>query len=586
MDLLPEKLSLADYKAALEGLKFGKFIPTAIYVIADDSNALPKILQELVDLLRIRLEFDDSFNVIKLGRRELKVSFLSYPDFFSGPHPHLSESVGVDLVTGKVRRTQYGHRENPPILHRKETFLPNDHPDVPKFRRLTEEEEEAGLYEDTSTIGFKLNWERLLAKKGLGYRGHRLIEIGTSERNDVSVRHRDAQIDRHRAAIARSEFSRPIKLLLNHGQLRRCDRFFDYGCGLGDDVNGLKELEYAATGWDPFFAPHETKQRAEVVSLGFVLNVIEDPAERVEVLVDAWRHTERLLVVSTLVAGRENYACADRFGDGLLTNRNTFQKYFESDELLGLIEHALHVDPVPVEVGICFVFRDVSDQQDFLSQRTKRSVDWEQVNLRLRLLRPKRVRLSTYDRDPELLDEFWKRMLELGRIPRRTEFDRFDDVRQLCQSVNQAERLFVEKFGDEPLKEARLRRREDLLVYLAGGEFQKRRTPLSHLSAGLRFDLKTFFGHYSMACDEARELLFAAGDSDEIEAAIEDLDFGWLDAKEGHFTIHRSLIPSLPPILRIYIECAARLFGDPGQADLIKLHLYSGKLTFQHYDAF
>ena len=274
MDLLPEKLSLADYKAALEELKFGKVLPTAVYVIADDSIALPKILEELVNRLRSRLEFDDSFNVIKLGSRELKVSFLSYPEFFTDPHPHLSESVGVNLVTGKVRRTQYGHRENPPILHRKETFLPNDHPDIPKFRRLTKEEEEAGLYEDTSTIGFKLNWERLLAEKGLGYRGHRLIRLEKGNQSNNRDQLLDRQIDRHRAAIARSEFSKPIKLLLNHDQLRHNDRLFDYGCGLGDDVNGLNELNYTASGWDPFFAPHEQKQKADVVNLGFVLNVI------------------------------------------------------------------------------------------------------------------------------------------------------------------------------------------------------------------------------------------------------------------------------------------------------------------------
>ena len=42
----------------------------------------------------------------------------------------------------------------------------------------------------------------------------------------------------------------------------------------------------------------------------------------------------------------------------------------------------------------------------------------------------------------------------------------------------------------------------------------------------------------------------------------------------------------LPAILRIYIECAARLYGDPKQADLIKLHVYTGKLTFLHFDDF
>lgn len=581
-----EATTLEDYQTALGQLSFGKVLPTARYVIDPTSADLPATLRVLVDRLRVRLELDGGYNVLKFSSRELKISFLSYPSFFTDPHPALQDSVSIDLATGKVRRTNYSGRDNPPILHRKETFLPNDHPDVQKFHQLTAQEEEAGLYVETATIGFRLNWERLLKEKGLTYRGHNLIPRDTSPAEPVTKSPTEEKIDRHRAAISRSEFSRPIKILLNHGLLTPNASLFDYGCGLGDDFRGLQELGYEASGWDPYFAPHETKQKAKVVNLGFVLNVIEDPAERVETLVEAWNCTEGLLIVSTLVAGRENYAYADRFGDGLLTNRNTFQKYFEADELLGLIEHALHVEPIPVEVGVCIVFRDIGEQQDFLSRRTKRPIDWEQINQKLRLLRPKRIRLSAYDRDPDLLDDFWKVMLELGRIPRRQEFDRYDDVRQLCQSTNQAAALFVEKYGDEPINEARQRRKEDLLVYLAGGEFQKRRTPLSHLSPELRFDLKTFFGHYSMACDEARELLFAAGDSDEMELAIEGLEFGWFDEAEGHFTIHRSLIDRLPPILRIYIECAARLFGDPNQADLIKLHLYSGKLTFQHYDDF
>lgn len=581
-----EATSLEEFQAALELLTFGKVLPTAKYVLDPTTLELPDTLRLLVDRLRTRLELDENYNVVKFSTRELKISFLSYPDFTTTPHPELQKSVAVDLVTGKVRRTTYSGRKNPPILHRKETFLPDDHRDSQKFRRLTEQEEEAGLYKETSTIGFKVNWEHLLEELGLTYRGHTLITKGLSSSDTNTLPLPAVKIDRHRAAISRSEFSKPIKLLLNHGLLTSKTTFFDYGCGLGDDRGGLQELGYNATGWDPYFAPHEPKRKAKVVNLGFVLNVIEDPAERVETLVEAWNHTEGLLIVSTLVAGRENYAYADRFGDGLLTNRNTFQKYFEADELLGLIEHALHVEPIPIEVGICLVFRDISDQQDFLSRRTKRAIDWEQINQKLRLLRPKRVRLSAYERDPELLDEFWKVMLELGRAPRRHEFERYEDVRQLCKSANQAVSLFLEKYGEEPLNEARARRKEDLLVYLAGGEFQKRRTPLSHLSPDLRYDLKTFFGHYSIACDEARDLLFAAGDSDEMELAAEELEFGWFDEAEGHFTIHRSLIGQLPPILRIYIECAARLFGDPEQADLVKLHLYSGKLTFQHYDDF
>lgn len=583
--------SLAAYQEAVASLPFGKVLPGAVYLLDGPDFPLPEALRTIARRLRDRLQLGPEFNVLKWSTLELKLSFLSYPDFQNDAHPALHESVSVDLASGKVRRTSYTGRANPPILHRKETFLPPDHPDIAKYRRLTVAEEAAGLYEETATIGFRRNWEKLLRAKGLALRGHRLVEIppGATEPSS-SIEASDPadapRIERHRTALSRAALSMPVRTLLENDILRQNDTYFDYGCGLGDDVAGLVALGYDASGWDPHFAPREPKREAEVVNLGFVLNVIEDPAERVEVLVDAWSHTRRILAVSTLVTGRENYSQADSFEDGLVTVRNTFQKHFEPGELAGLIEHALHAEPVPVELGLCYVFRDIGDQQDFLSRRTRRVIDWEQIHQRLRLLRPARVRASLYERHTELLDDFWRTLLELGRLPRPEEYGRIEELRATRLTPNQAARLFVEKYGEEPLNEARQRRREDLLVYLAAGEFQKRRTPFARLSNPLRWDIKAFFGLYAGACDEARELLFASGDSDEIEAAIADLDFGWFDAREGHFTVHRSLLDRLPAILRIYVECAARLYGDPRQADLIKLHVYSGKLTFLHFDDF
>jgi len=63
------------------------------------------------------------------------------------------------LVTGKIRRDDYRGRANLPILHRKETFLPPEHPLHDKFAKLTRQEEAAGLLDDTARIGFRLNWE-------------------------------------------------------------------------------------------------------------------------------------------------------------------------------------------------------------------------------------------------------------------------------------------------------------------------------------------------------------------------------------------------------------------------------------------
>ena len=51
----------------------------------------------------------------------------SYPDFETDPHPVRRHAITIDLATGKARHTDYARNLNPPILHRKEAFLPADH---------------------------------------------------------------------------------------------------------------------------------------------------------------------------------------------------------------------------------------------------------------------------------------------------------------------------------------------------------------------------------------------------------------------------------------------------------------------------
>lgn len=575
----------AEYQSLLDSLPYGKRLPGAVYLLdpGDASDALPSKLRVTVAELRKRLDIGPDFNLLKFHTASPKISFLAYPAFDKDPHPALAESIIVDLVTGKIRRDDYRGRENPPILHRKETFLPATDPRHAKFARLTREEEKAGLLDETSRIGFRLNWNRLLTDRGLRVKGHRLVTI---ESTDPAPRPTSTpRIDRHKTALVRREISKPVKTLLELGQLRRGESFFDYGCGHGGDVEAVAKLGHPAHGWDPVHAPEQPKQPADVVNLGFVLNVIEDPAERVEALVDAWKHARRLLLVSTLIAGQEAYDDIRPFGDGVLTSRNTFQKFFDPAEIHSLLEDSLHAEAVPVGLGIYLVFRHSADLHDFLASRSRRFIDWESLSRKLGLLRALKSKVDPYETHRELLDTFWERVLELGRLPRDDEFERLAEVRQACGSLPKALQLFIDRFGEPTFAAARQRRKEDLLVFVAAAQL-RRKIPFNHLSDRLQRDLRSFFGSYANAEEKARDLMFAAGDEDELELALKGLGFGHLEPKEGHFTIHRSLLDELPALLRVYVECGARLYGDPRAADLIKIHLHSRKLTFTHYDDF
>ncbi len=657
-------MDLATYGECLARIPFGKRVHTAIYAYRAGGTTFGEVLDGLLAAVVQRCSVPAEFNVIKFRTDELKVSFLYYPDFVCEAHPALREAITVDLARGKARRTDYASNLNPPILHRKESFLPAEHPLRAEFEALTRAEEQAGLYENTSTIGFRLNWERLLESKGLKIVGHLLVGADPIERvraGGGSTAVGSPAIERHKTALVRYELSKPVKTLLEYGVLRDGRTFFDYGCGQGSDVRGLQALGHVAEGWDPVFRPEGGKRQADVVNFGFVLNVIEDPAERLESLVDAYRHARGLLVVSALVAESAGGERGSRYWDGVVTKRNTFQKYFEQHELQQYIEDALETTAVPVALGVFYVFREPAEQQDFLSARSRRAIDWTQISARLGLgapgtrwtklyeenkeildsfgkialklgrmptgeefsgveevarrlgsvirgLRafvqgggaaglpweevrgqfgigaPKKRRWETLcEEHAELLDSFWSMALGRGRLPEPEEFPRFAELRQELGSAKRAMRLFILRGGADEFRKAAESRRRDLLVYLALANLRKR-VPFGQLSFGLRSDIRAFFGNYTRALKEGLELLFAAGDTGEVELACEGLEVGWQD--EQALYVHRALVDQLPPVLRAYVGCATALFGDVAQADVIKLHKSSGKVTFLVYDDF
>src|SRR5262249_1860051 len=98
-----------------------------------------------------------------------------YPDFDTDPHPALLRCVRLSLRTRELHCYDYAGSANPPVLHRKEAFLEPDHPLHGKFARLTRQEEQQALLEDTAGIGTRAGWERRLHEAGYALRGHRLV---------------------------------------------------------------------------------------------------------------------------------------------------------------------------------------------------------------------------------------------------------------------------------------------------------------------------------------------------------------------------------------------------------------------------
>lgn len=168
----------ARLEEAFRSTTFGKLMPRALYVHVEAVPDLPLLLRLYEGCARTYAGTVPEANIVKLGRGEPKISYLSYPDFETDAHPALAESMSVHLQTFRFRTRSYRDHTNPPVLHRKEEFVTNSHPLRQKFARLTRLEEAKGLYRDPSTIGTRSGWERELDERGLALRGHRLIRAG------------------------------------------------------------------------------------------------------------------------------------------------------------------------------------------------------------------------------------------------------------------------------------------------------------------------------------------------------------------------------------------------------------------------
>jgi DNA phosphorothioation-associated putative methyltransferase len=147
------------------------------------------------------------------------------------------------------------------------------------------------------------------------------------------------------------------------------------------DIEALSHLGYPASGWDPCFRPNAAKTRASVVNLGYVLNVIEEPEERLIALREAYSLSERLLLVSSMVAGQENNAHTRPYRDGYLTKTNTFQKFYLPGELEALIEKVLDAEVITLGLGICVVFHDPNEAELFEVSLAAPVSGWQRVPL-------------------------------------------------------------------------------------------------------------------------------------------------------------------------------------------------------------
>jgi len=550
----------------------GKRLPDALYVHTSALSKLDPELRALEKQARSATSQASQATLVKFSFNKPQIVYLFYPDFDDEAHPALQSSIQVNLTTFESGERDYSTTDNPPVLHRKETFVTTDYPHYDTFAWLTKQEEVLGLLDDPRGIGFRNVWEQRLEERKLVIHGHYLAcPMGTGAKPTQAK----PKIQRHKAAIARVTASKPVRLAVEAGLFPTNTTYFDYGCGHGADIEYIRHLGLTSAGWDPYYRPNEARVSADVVNLGYIINVIEDSSERREALINAWNLTQKVLIVAAQVLIDDRTRGVIAYGDGIITSRNTFQKYYEQEELKAYIDQVLGVDAIPVALGIYFVFRDEAQAEVFRASR-----------FRSRATAPRiRLKVNKFEEYRELLQPLMDFYTDRGRLPAVEELDHdaLDPLQSEFGNIKRAFKVILQATDAGEWDAISDKRRNDLLVYLALSHFGKR-PKFKDLSHTIRTDIKALFGSYQQACTAADLMLMSLGRTELIEERCRQSAIG--QQRPNSLWVHVSAIDQLDPLLRLYEGCASRTIGRPEEATVVKFHVQKPQITYLFYPGF
>lgn len=444
--------------------------------------------------------------------------------------------------------------------------------------------------------------------------------------------------------MSRTMLSRPVALAFEDGVLSDTLTVLDYGCGRGGDVARLRQLGLTAHGWDPNHNPDGPLAPADIVNLGYVINVIEDRDERRDALRKAWSLATSALVIAARPAWEARDARGRPHGDGILTAKDTFQKFYEQDELRAYIEATLGERCIAAAPGVFYVFRDEAFAQATLARRARRSGDGlgRLADLLYEIHRDLLSALEHHveaerrlpaagdlprEVETQLLETFGSIRSAFALIRRATGSSRWSDIdtgrptqserrfeehRALLEplitfieergrlpgpgeladsgplydafgSIRSAFSVIRRVTGPERWKLVEERARRNFLVYLALAAFGGR-PRFSDLPEDLQLDVRDLFGTYKRAVEAADRLLFGAGNSDAIDEAARSAQVGKLTPEAIY--VHVSAVDQLPPLLRVYAGCGEALAGKVQEATILKLHREKPQVSYLAYPSF
>jgi DNA phosphorothioation-associated putative methyltransferase len=303
-----------------------------------------------------------------------------------------------------------------------------------------------------------------------------------------------------------------------------------------------------------------------VVLLTYVLNVIENPAERRETLLRAWDLAKSALVVSARLKWERNQIKGTEYGDGILTRRRTFQHLYAAGELRDYVEEATGVRCVSAAPGIVYAFRDDVARLSYLARQVTPDGGW----------------LASED-TASAITSVVAHLEERGRMPQMEEMPQ--STIGLLGHLRPAELKRLAEQEADPVKVERSAERGalDTLVFLALELFHGR-GPASSLPLPVQLDIRAFFPSYAEACQRADRLLFKLRDDAYVRRVMNGSIAGKFTATALY--VHRRALHRIPAVLCLYEQCASIAAGRPGEWSVVKLRHQGRGVRWLNYPEF
>jgi DNA phosphorothioation-associated putative methyltransferase len=170
-----------------------------------------------------------------------------------------------------------------------------------------------------------------------------------------------------------------------------------------------------------------------------------------------------------------------------------------------------------------------------------------------------------------------------GRLPKPAELPNAEQISTAFGSIGRAFRVIEVVTDRAEWIGIAERRRIDMLVFMAlrhlEGQFR-----MNDLDESTRTDIRTHHGSFSTALETSLKLLFSAGNEAAINLACRSSVVGKLTPSALY--VHVDSAQYLPALLKIYEGCAKRIIGEVPEANLIKLHRDTKKVSYLSYPTF